>query len=149
MGYMPYCYTFQSISKHFLIKSCKFWWVNHSCRSNSYWVTPPPILFLDFSPDLHWTQGWPNFRGIPLIRGKFHSLLQRGIAWLTFYRSDIRVVVRLRCRLCTMISRDPYSKSNICRYHYCKICPAGVTLPWRDEFCVGILKLTYPNHLVI
>ena len=67
-------------------------------------------------------------------------MLQPGIAWLTFYRSDIRVVVILRCRLCTMISRDPHSKSNVGRDHYCQIRPAGVTLLWGDEFFLGILK---------
>ncbi len=41
---------------------------------------------------------------------------QPGIAWLTFYRSDIR------------IDRDPYSKSNVGRDHYCQIRPAGATL---------------------
>ena len=72
--------------------------------------------------------------------------LQPGIAWLTFYRSDIRVAVRLRCRLCTMISRDPYSKSNIGRDHYCQIRPAGVTLLWGDEFFLGILKFGWSSQ---
>ena len=40
-------------------------------------------------------------------------ILHSGIAWLTFNVSDTRVSVRLRCRLCTMISADPYSKTNI------------------------------------
>ncbi len=58
-----------------------------------------------------------------------HCEYQPGIAWLTFYRTDISDAVRLRCRLCTMISRDPQSKSNIyCRDHYCQIRPAGATL---------------------
>ncbi len=49
MGYMPYSYTFENISKHFLVKFWKIWWVNHSCRSNSYWVPrPPPILAFRF-----------------------------------------------------------------------------------------------------
>ena len=69
--------------------------------------------------------------------------IQPGIAWLTFYRSYIRVAVRLRCLLCTMTSRDPYSKSNIGRDHHCQICPAGATLLWRNEFFLGVLKFDW------
>ncbi len=83
MGYMSYSYNCENIFKHFLIQFCKFWWVNHSCRPNSYWDSPPPLFWLlDFSPDLHWTQGWPKFcenpRKISLLdlrmQGKVMSL---------------------------------------------------------------------------
>ena len=50
------------------------------------------------------------YRHTPRNYAKTVGPNQPGIAWLTFHRSEIRIAVRLRCRLCTMISRDPYIK---------------------------------------
>ena len=73
---------------------------------------------------------------------------QSGIAWLTFYRSDIRVTVVCKTEMSLQYNDlyNPYSKSNVGRVPFCQIHPAGATLVWGDEFFLGISKFGWSSQ---
>ncbi len=94
---------FDSILAIFLAKFCKFWYVNHFCRTSSlrYTPTPPPTWI--FLPDLHWSQGWPKIVGrlrnsafpwkslTPVLGARLYRVQQRAIK--SHYQSKVFVCV--------------------------------------------------------